>query len=69
MKFSGLFFRLQALEKRVFIENGDLPKSVSDIRSRVAEFKHKLQVYLYIICFFQTEQFMLLLKQNIYDKN
>jgi len=36
--------RLQALEKRVFIENGDLPRSVGDIQLQVEEFKNKLQV-------------------------
>jgi hypothetical protein len=35
---------LQALEKRVFIESGELPSSVCDIQNRVAEFKNKLQV-------------------------
>ncbi|XP_052212869.1 high affinity cGMP-specific 3',5'-cyclic phosphodiesterase 9A-like isoform X2 [Dreissena polymorpha] len=35
--------RLQALEKRVFIENGDLPSSVLSIHTKVEEFKNKLQ--------------------------
>lgn len=32
------------MEKRVFIENGDLPPSVGEILSQVEEFKNKLQV-------------------------
>lgn len=50
--FANLFlccFRLQALEKWVFIENGDLPTSVCDIQTRVAEFKNKLQVRFYVV--------------------
>lgn len=42
--FQNVCFRLQALEKRVFIENGELPRSVGDIQSQVEEFKNKLQV-------------------------
>lgn len=40
---SAIEKRLQALEKRVFIENGELPASVCDVQKRVAEFKNKLQ--------------------------
>ncbi|XP_052821143.1 high affinity cGMP-specific 3',5'-cyclic phosphodiesterase 9A-like isoform X2 [Mya arenaria] len=35
--------RLNALEKRVFIENGDLPRSVGVIQGQVEGFKNKLQ--------------------------
>ena len=44
------FFRLQELERRVFIDNGDLPPSVCEIKHQVEDFKHKLQVGVGGLC-------------------
>lgn len=40
---SAIEYRLQELERRVFIDNGDLPQSVCEIKHQVEDFKHKLQ--------------------------
>ena len=42
-----LCYRLQELERRVFIDNGNLPASVCEVKHQVEEFKHKLQVWQY----------------------
>lgn len=37
-------FRLQSLEKRVYVESGDTPPIVYDMKHKVENFREKLEV-------------------------
>lgn len=43
---NNIFFlcRLGKLEKKVFVENGEMPPLVQDLQNKVEHFKEKLQV-------------------------
>ena len=41
--------RLCALEKKVFVENGDMPETVLEMKAKVEELKQKLEVIDYCL--------------------
>lgn len=44
IKFVLVYFRLTKLEKKVFVENGEMPSLVLELQKKVEDFKDKLQV-------------------------
>ena len=44
IKLVFVYFRLTKLEKKVYVENGEMPSLVLELQNKVEDFKDKLQV-------------------------